>query len=541
MILNDYEKILDHKCGDVTGNGIEDDIYLISCLSDKCEYRTCILVKEKESSKTYKIELESENYNFDLCLESFIDSNKKEILIRSIVPNYGGYTRTNIFSWQKGEMIEIFNSDIFYENNKVIALYKDCYKIEVINKSRNKKYFVDIVENFKYYLDFVYDDNGKVKNGKNKVNISRIYNSYAFYELGCKTVNLKICQKILGQSDTDYVGDIESDIRWNEEDFDLVEQRINLRGNPINQNYREDRICINEGCFKEVKGIIEDDDEIIRLNELQKEDIDGFILEEYYGNKYGKVIIDTKIKRKDLADIASRFINKGSEILFADEFDLDEDGNREIVAGYRYAKGLYLIVLEEVNGQWGLVDVIRGKGYNVNKLILAPLEGGKKFMLAIWEISDIWSTLDIYSKDKFGIYNYLGISTPFNNLEVEDIDSNGEFEIIVWTRESGEAYKVDIYRIQNNNLIKARDLYDKYYKYLVKYYEGLVNKNPSSPIYWYYLAEAQFIAGFLEEALKSINMDLSFQYPYYSTDEAMLLKEKIEGKLKKVENSSFIY
>ncbi len=235
MVLNFSEKILSHKSGDLTGDGVDEDIYLVTCLDNKCEYRTYVLIEEKNNMKTYKIDLEEGSYKVDLSLENFVFNNKKEIVIRNLISYNGGYTRSRIFTLQEGEIIEIFNSDVFFENNKVIGEYKDYYKVEILNLKINKKYIVDISRNFKYYLDFVYNKEGKVKSSKERVNISRVYNSYVFYELGSNIANLKIYQKILGKSDSDYIGDIESEIKWEKGDFQLIGQRVILEGNLINE------------------------------------------------------------------------------------------------------------------------------------------------------------------------------------------------------------------------------------------------------------------------------------------------------------------
>ena len=59
-----------------------------------------------------------------------------------------------------------------------------------------------------------------------------------------------------------------------------------------------------------------------------------------------------------------------------------------------------------------------------------------------------------------------------------------------------------------------------------------INPSPSSSIYWYYLAKAQLLTKDLIGALKSINMNLSFQYPYPSKEKALILKENIEYSLR---------
>ncbi len=82
-----------------------------------------------------------------------------------------GDVKGQILTYENNELKEIFNTNDFYEKNKVSAFYRDDYKVEVLNYERNKKYIIDIKENFKYYLDFVYSGDGKVKEGKEKANL----------------------------------------------------------------------------------------------------------------------------------------------------------------------------------------------------------------------------------------------------------------------------------------------------------------------------------------------------------------------------------
>lgn len=80
-------------------------------------------------------------------------------------------------------------------------------------------------------------------------------------------------------------------------------------------------------------------------------------------------------------------------------------------------------------------------------------------------------------------------------------------------------------------LIGTRNLYENNWKSLDEYIDDNVNFDSSS-IYWYYLAVLQLFAKDLIEALKSINMNLSFQYPYPSKEKALILKENIEYSIR---------
>ncbi|MGU8412200.1 hypothetical protein ACV3MY_00110 [Clostridium perfringens] len=242
MLENNNEKIIDYKLGDVTGDGINDEVYIMSCAFNKCLNRHWLLIKEGNSGRVVRYELEENNYNFEVHLEHFRDPNKLDIFIRSIGDCFGGCVKGQILTYENNELKEIFNTNDFYEKNKVSAFYRDDYKVEVLNYERNKKYIIDIKENFKYYLDFVYSGDGKVKEGKEKANISSVWGSNSYYPMGSEVANLSIVQKVIGQAATDNIGLIESTLKWQGNSFIIIDQTVILKGNLINQNNRSKEI-----------------------------------------------------------------------------------------------------------------------------------------------------------------------------------------------------------------------------------------------------------------------------------------------------------
>ena len=71
MIETDKGKIIDYKLGDVTGDGINDEVYIMSCAFNKCLNRHWLVVKEGNSERIFKYELTENNYNFELFLVKF--------------------------------------------------------------------------------------------------------------------------------------------------------------------------------------------------------------------------------------------------------------------------------------------------------------------------------------------------------------------------------------------------------------------------------------------------------------------------------------
>jgi tetratricopeptide (TPR) repeat protein len=93
-------------------------------------------------------------------------------------------------------------------------------------------------------------------------------------------------------------------------------------------------------------------------------------------------------------------------------------------------------------------------------------------------------------------------------LEVEDMPGvngrDGRVEMALWIHDTGEAYRVHVYRWKQGKLVPALDVYPYYFKKVAAYYQRKTEENPFGAFYWYYLADAQFKAGWHRQALKSI-------------------------------------
>ena len=100
MIETDKGKIIDYKLGDVTGDGISDEVYNMSCAFNQCLNRHWLVIKEGNSEKVLKYELTENNYNFEVHLEPFRDPNKLDIFIRSIGDCFGGCVKGQIFTYE---------------------------------------------------------------------------------------------------------------------------------------------------------------------------------------------------------------------------------------------------------------------------------------------------------------------------------------------------------------------------------------------------------------------------------------------------------
>lgn len=211
--------------------------------------------------------------------------------------------------------------------------------------------------------------------------------------------------------------------------------------------------------------------------------------------------------------------------------DLDEDGVLEIVGAYNWQGENYIIVLKYYSGIWQAVDTIKGKGYNITYFGVAPITSKYNNNLVVgWQVASIWSDLSVYEWTDKGLNDLIDGNKYYSMIEVKDIDStqgkDGIYELALWIHDTGDAYKVEIYRWEGGKLALALDVYPYYFKKVENYYKELL-KEKDSTTYWYYLADAQIKTGNTKEALKSIDRALSFEYPYPSIEELIGLRSQL--------------
>ena len=211
--------------------------------------------------------------------------------------------------------------------------------------------------------------------------------------------------------------------------------------------------------------------------------------------------------------------------------DLDGDGILELVGAYYWQGEYYIIILKYYDNAWHVLDTVKGKGYNITYFDVAPITSKYKNNLVVgWQVGAIWSDLSVYELIDTKLKDLINGNKYFSRIEVKDIEStqekNGTYELALWIHDTGDAYRVEIYRWLDNKFVLALDVYPYYFEKVVNYYKKLL-KEKDSTTYWYYLADAQIKTGNNKEACQSIDKALASEYPYPSIEELMRLKKQI--------------
>ncbi|WP_397537077.1 hypothetical protein [Rummeliibacillus pycnus] len=216
--------------------------------------------------------------------------------------------------------------------------------------------------------------------------------------------------------------------------------------------------------------------------------------------------------------------------------DIDGDRLKELIVAYKYQGENYLLLLKKSYDIWYPMAEIKGKGYAITDLMAVPLTPlGVNSLVIGWQIGSIWSQLVLLQWKMYNFVNLLTNYVYYSKLFVEDMPGkygkDGQFELAIWTHDTGDAYMVDVYRYQGTGLTIAKDVYPYYFKKVASYNKEILQKYDIS-YYWYYLAEALLNAEEFDHALTSIDKALTFTNPYPSKDKMIELKNEILSKLR---------
>lgn len=219
--------------GDVTGDGVPDDVYLTGIKTSESPFiqNITLVVRDGRTGTFKSVTLPDENagYNPTLYLNDFTGNGVYDILISITSGGSGGITYYYVYSFVNNIPRVIFDYNEYNQEYQYEVTYRDCYKVEVVSKNNNTRYILDISGKGPEYLKEIYDSNGKLKtaisgfvnplSGLYPVDFdaNRVYDLFAF-------------QRIAGRYNADALGFIQNILIWDNNRFILDRQFVAVFG-----------------------------------------------------------------------------------------------------------------------------------------------------------------------------------------------------------------------------------------------------------------------------------------------------------------------
>lgn len=224
--------IVSFKRGDVNGDGIPDNVFLIGTTTSGSPFiqNITLVIQDGRTGMYTQVRLEENaGYNPALFLGDFTGDRVEEIMVSIVSGGSGGYTFYYIYSDLNNVPVKLFDFNAFNTQYQYSVTYKDNYKVEVINKTQKIRYIIDITYKGPEYLAEIYDRNGKLKAPIDGfVNpLSGLYpvdfdNNGVYELLGY--------QAIAGQYNADRIGYVLTSLKWNGRAFVPFDQNVAVPG-----------------------------------------------------------------------------------------------------------------------------------------------------------------------------------------------------------------------------------------------------------------------------------------------------------------------
>lgn len=478
------EVIIDIKNGNITGSNCDETIILKGdYLHEDSNFvdSAKLIIKDEENNEIKECPINIGGYNLKICTGHISSVKTEDILLYGETGGSGGYAIVIVYKYDDGKIKEIFNAEHFSEKYCCIGKYLENKKVEIVCNDYEKKYILDICNINKKYLNEIYNRDGKVITNEdptvsytNKVNLVKT--------LDDDLLKIELYSRIIGINNSNTLGFIKTLISLKDEKVEIIEQCALNYGENISAIYRgNDR-------KEDILSQLPEGATLINLNK--------------FGGNNGLI-----------------------------ESDIDDDGNIEILCGYKLKGNQYLSAFREVNGVLKELDSIGGEGYDISDLLITPLKtrGGNNILVG-WRIGSIWSVLDIleFKNEKF---NKLlkGEKINYSKIEVIGGDSrkNGETTLALWSHEVGEAYNIQLYAFRGENFQKTFRNDRGYFEKVEEYYKDLISRTRETPQYLYYLIDSQYRAGNKKEAMDNVNKAIKSNKPYPSLEELKRLRKRI--------------
>lgn len=218
--------------GDVTGDGIADNVYLTGMMTPASPFiqNITLNVQDGSSGRLISVPLhENAGYNPTIFLGDFTGNGVSDIFISITTGGSGGIMYHYIYSFLNAIPQLLFDFNVYNEHYQYKVTYQNDYKVEVVSVINNKTYIIDISTKDSDYLKEIYDENGKLKRP-----ITGFVNPLSgLYPVDFDSNNryeLLAYQKIAGRYNADSLGYVLNTLSWLGNRFVLQNQYVAIFG-----------------------------------------------------------------------------------------------------------------------------------------------------------------------------------------------------------------------------------------------------------------------------------------------------------------------
>lgn len=246
---------------------------------------------------------------------------------------------------------------------------------------------------------------------------------------------------------------------------------------------------------------------------------------------------DSQVAIRELIPLKAQLI---SPLL---EADLDGDGLRETVVGYKTQQNrVGMVVMKKEEGMYRKIwqkEEQHCSGLTNLSLKDFNKDGKEEIVVGWLEGNSQGSKIEIISWDD-GQFRTIYVNN-YHVLEIDDFNGDGQPEITLWKKDTGDYYQVDIYGWNGRKMVLANESCPEYFHKVIKHHLDLLKDNNQSRILYYYLAQAYQKAGQGAEAISVIKKGSQVAGNYPTRASFLCLEAKAYSQTKEYQKAIKTY
>ncbi|MDF2519614.1 MAG: hypothetical protein K0R84_242 [Clostridia bacterium] len=236
---SDY--ILDCDDGDVNGDRIRDSVCTVGHrpgdLQSPFVEDIAVLIQDGATHKYTRIPLkESQGYNPTVFLGDFTKDGVDDILVSIDSGGSGGFSYEYVYSFLDNKAKLLFDSEAYSQELEYEVSFMDNYKVEVISKTMNTRYIIDISDKGAEYLSELYNPNGTLKENIDTPFLGEVIplgNVYPVDYERDRVYDLNMIQRVIGKYNADTLAWVQTLLVWDGEKFAPERQELCIFGSEL--------------------------------------------------------------------------------------------------------------------------------------------------------------------------------------------------------------------------------------------------------------------------------------------------------------------
>lgn len=209
------QEVLVRKFGDVTGDGVQDEVYLVGIPSSEGGFirEITLMIRDGRTGRVTQVAMEQNaGYMPTIFLCDFTGDDILDIKVTIQSGGSGGFNFVYIYSFANNQLRLLFDQDRYMAGKQFRAFYADGYVVVVEDESLQLTFRIDVSTN--PAAEDLYDDNGRLIE-PTEANVGPMITAIPIVldeESG--TCNLQVLTRVYGQFAADTLGYIQDYLEW---------------------------------------------------------------------------------------------------------------------------------------------------------------------------------------------------------------------------------------------------------------------------------------------------------------------------------------